>query len=325
MWLLLPLILSVVVILAIPRKRNEDQVQIQIETEDSPEVSSDEIRPSNSFYDHLMGNLQNSNQFVNLAMLPQGIPPPVDNDYDGAPIPQAHYAFVNPALNGENVPHWTETLQNLKNNLQIPTDVKDQVFNSLSGPIKIYGDGTESKFPLLIEYFVQRIQNYFSTYVHEDMSRPASWEVKVNASDGKPSSEREPITEDGKVELDSNADIIGSSGANVDEEAPDDIDYIVDITLRPDIDDTPEVELTDEDFEKTTEEWENVKGGEKKAPEKEKEDSGQKVIVKETVDLKVIDPIAIEVDSFLYVGDGNGDELLTRSNKRRKLKKKKRN
>lgn len=39
-------------------------------------------------------------------------------------------------------------------------------------PLKIYGDGTESKFPPFIETVIQRVQSYFSTYVHEDLSRP---------------------------------------------------------------------------------------------------------------------------------------------------------
>lgn len=33
---------------------------------------------------------------------------------------------------------------------------------------------TISKFPPILEYFVQRIQSAFSNYVHEDLSRPAS-------------------------------------------------------------------------------------------------------------------------------------------------------
>ncbi len=41
------------------------------------------------------------------------------------------------------------------------------------GPTRIYGAGTESKFPPFIEFFVQRIQKYFSVYKYEDLSRPA--------------------------------------------------------------------------------------------------------------------------------------------------------
>lgn len=37
---------------------------------------------------------------------------------------------------------------------------------------RIYGDGTESKFPPLLEHVVQRIQNYWSVFKYEDQSRP---------------------------------------------------------------------------------------------------------------------------------------------------------
>lgn len=43
----------------------------------------------------------------------------------------------------------------------------------MNGPIRIYGAGTESKFPPFLEFFVQRIQKYFSVYKYEDLSRPA--------------------------------------------------------------------------------------------------------------------------------------------------------
>lgn len=52
---------------------------------------------------------------------------------------------------------------------------------------KIYGEGTESKFPPILEFVVQRIQAYFSVYAHEDHSRPAvnivrEEENKINAT-----------------------------------------------------------------------------------------------------------------------------------------------
>lgn len=43
----------------------------------------------------------------------------------------------------------------------------------MNGPTRIYGAGTESKFPPFLELFVQRIQKYFSVYKYEDLSRPA--------------------------------------------------------------------------------------------------------------------------------------------------------
>lgn len=299
-------ILCAVHILAAPRKK-----------ELLPQELSDETnRPSFSLYDHIMGNLKSSNKFVHLANLPQGIPPPPEDDYDEAPpVPIFNYAFVNPAVNGEKMPHWTDTLEKFKNNPAISPEVKVKVVQSLQGPIKIYGDGTESRFPLLVEYFVQRIQNYFSHYVYEDMSRPASWDVKPNATDNATvSSEKEPITEDPKVDLPS-----GSEGQFVsyNDTTTDDIDYIVDITLRPDLDDEVN-ELTDVEFEKTTEEWEDISKG------NESEIQPAVIIEKELLDLKVLAPIGLEDDAFLYVGDGTGDELL-RNNIPKKLIKKKRN
>lgn len=41
---------------------------------------------------------------------------------------------------------------------------------------KIYGAGSESKFPPIFEFIVQRMQAYFSNYIYEDLSRPASTE-----------------------------------------------------------------------------------------------------------------------------------------------------
>lgn len=43
----------------------------------------------------------------------------------------------------------------------------------LPGPIKIWGQGTESKFSPFVEFWVQRLQRYYSNYVYEDLSRPA--------------------------------------------------------------------------------------------------------------------------------------------------------
>ncbi|KAJ3653359.1 hypothetical protein Zmor_012614 [Zophobas morio] len=40
-------------------------------------------------------------------------------------------------------------------------------------------NGTVSKFPPIIEFFVQRIQSLNSNYVYEDLSRPPTWEKPV--------------------------------------------------------------------------------------------------------------------------------------------------
>ncbi|KAJ6640690.1 hypothetical protein Bhyg_05621 [Pseudolycoriella hygida] len=55
--------------------------------------------------------------------------------------------------------------------IRIYSDKKPQVI-IINGPTRIYGAGTESKFPPFLEFFVQRIQKYFSVYKYEDLSRP---------------------------------------------------------------------------------------------------------------------------------------------------------
>lgn len=46
---------------------------------------------------------------------------------------------------------------------------------------KIFGDptATVSKFPPVIEFFVQQIQSQQSNYIHEDLSRPPTWDKPV--------------------------------------------------------------------------------------------------------------------------------------------------
>lgn len=54
-----------------------------------------------------------------------------------------------------------------------PQQEQQQLQQTSFNGIKIYGDGTEYKFPPFLEYFVQRIQSYFSVYNnYEDQSRP---------------------------------------------------------------------------------------------------------------------------------------------------------
>lgn len=51
------------------------------------------------------------------------------------------------------------------------------------GPVKFFLNNTEtssvSKLPPILEYFLQRIQAANSHYVHEDLSRPQTWEKPV--------------------------------------------------------------------------------------------------------------------------------------------------
>lgn len=48
------------------------------------------------------------------------------------------------------------------------------------GSVKIWGEGSESKFPPIFEFFVQRIQKYFSVYKYDDLSRPSLLDVSSN-------------------------------------------------------------------------------------------------------------------------------------------------
>lgn len=59
--------------------------------------------------------------------------------------------------------------------------------------LKIWGAGTESKFPPLIEILVQRIQSMFSTYIYEDLSRPAIVKDPVSTT-VKPNQDEAAIT-----------------------------------------------------------------------------------------------------------------------------------
>lgn len=54
----------------------------------------------------------------------------------------------------------------------------------INGPTRIYGAGTESKFPPFLEFFVQRIQKYFSVYKYEDLSRPGLTSQVSSDADG---------------------------------------------------------------------------------------------------------------------------------------------
>lgn len=51
---------------------------------------------------------------------------------------------------------------------QIPRPpIFDKLFNSPEGSV--------SQFPPIIEFFVQKIQSQYSNYIHEDLSRPQTW------------------------------------------------------------------------------------------------------------------------------------------------------
>lgn len=48
------------------------------------------------------------------------------------------------------------------------------------GSVRIWGEGSESKFPPIFEFIVQRIQAYFSVYKYDDLSRPSTMDVFSN-------------------------------------------------------------------------------------------------------------------------------------------------
>lgn len=98
-----------------------------------------------SLSDKIFTNLAANNKFVNLTL---SMPQSVLSDKN---LPIYQFPFVMVKSGGS------------------PRNSSNLTLNTL----KIYGEGTESKFPPFLEHFVQRIQHYFSVYKYEDLSRPA--------------------------------------------------------------------------------------------------------------------------------------------------------
>lgn len=118
---------------------------------DSNEIAKDDRRQRQIFpslSDRIFSNLAANNRFVNLT---QSFPQSVVSDKN-LPIYQFPFVMIK---SGE-----TSSMQSPSSNSTLET-------------WKIYGEGTESKFPPFLEHFVQRIQHYFSVYKYEDLSRPA--------------------------------------------------------------------------------------------------------------------------------------------------------
>lgn len=110
----------------------------------SNEIANDDRRQRQIFpslSDRIFSNLAANNRFVNLT---QSLPQSVVSDQN---LPIYQFPFVVVKSGGSN--------------------------NSTLDTLKIYGEGTEAKFPPFLEHFVQRIQHYFSVYKYEDLSRPA--------------------------------------------------------------------------------------------------------------------------------------------------------
>lgn len=122
---------------------------IEAAASNSNEIANDDrvqrqIYPSLS--DRIFSNLAANNKFVNLT---QSMPQSVVSDKN---LPIYQFPFVMIKMDGSS------SMQSPPGN---------------NSTVKIYGEGTESKFPPFLEHFVQRIQHYFSVYKYEDLSRPA--------------------------------------------------------------------------------------------------------------------------------------------------------
>lgn len=71
---------------------------------------------------------------------------------------------------------------------------------------RIYGEGTESKFPPLLERVVQRIQNYWSVFKYEDQSRPYVGQSGQTVMDTTEASTPMADTTETVTELDKNVE-----------------------------------------------------------------------------------------------------------------------
>lgn len=105
-----------------------------------------------SLSERIIGQLAAGNPWVNWT---QSTGPVVVHSIANVPIGQFPFVFVQPTQ----------------------TPAKDQQpprrgWLSFQRPFRIYGEGTESKFPPVLERVVQRIQNYFSVFKYQDTSRP---------------------------------------------------------------------------------------------------------------------------------------------------------
>lgn len=128
-----------------------------------------------SLTDRIFANLMAKNPWVNFT---QSLTPQIV--YSAANVPIAQMPFVQLA------PPTTPPQKTEK-------PPRRGWFSFASRPLRIYGEGTESKFPPMIERIVQRIQHYFSVFKYEDTSRPLASEginydpvatVQMMADDG---------------------------------------------------------------------------------------------------------------------------------------------
>lgn len=98
-------------------------------------------------------------------------------------IQQQHAIFKKPDIN-HNEFHGRK--KRFDNHLFTSRDYPSDNINFIPitfipiGSVKIWGEGSESKFPPIFEFIVQRIQAYFSVYKYDDLSRPSTLDISSN-------------------------------------------------------------------------------------------------------------------------------------------------
>lgn len=97
-------------------------------------------------------------------------------------IQQQHAIFTKPDINHNE---FLDRKKRFDNHLFTSRDYPDSLnFVPITfipiGSVKIWGEGSESKFPPIFEFIVQRIQAYFSVYKYDDLSRPSTLDVSSN-------------------------------------------------------------------------------------------------------------------------------------------------
>ncbi|XP_055707308.1 uncharacterized protein LOC129804218 [Phlebotomus papatasi] len=157
---------------SLTRTQARDEGWSDQNTTESNGITSNDVlhvaKPGSSVASNFLLNLMQNNNAVHLAF--EGEPP--KENYANLPYtPILDYAFIKPDNESANsTPNWQDTLANIQKNPAFQGGAIVKL-----PPIKIVGAGSESKFPLVLEIFAQRIQSMFSTYAHEDLSRPPVW------------------------------------------------------------------------------------------------------------------------------------------------------
>lgn len=127
-------------------------------------IQTDESRQMlTSLSERIFANLAANNPYVNWTQ---------------SPTPQAVYSLANLPIAQMPFVYLGSSTPSPQRTEKPP---RKGWFSFASRPLRIYGEGTESKFPPLIERMVQRIQHYFSVFKYEDTSRPLASEGGSNS------------------------------------------------------------------------------------------------------------------------------------------------